>query len=272
MINKIPLKFTILILLSFMIQILTTNLQQSYSYTLLGSIRRSNRLYTQGIFFSKDGKNLIESTGLYGKSALAAFTWPTLNLIKYTSLSPNLFAEGVARCGNFVYMLTWKERSVLKFSWPSLEYVDTIVMPQELSEGWGLANSGTYQMIASDGTSNIYVLDCSDSEDLKVSSLLRVTLGNQRLSQINALEFANGYIWANVYYSNNIYKIDPRTGRVVVTYDMTRLVKNELRAGLLTNSMLNQGYVLNGIAYNPVYRYFVITGKGWGNYYRINFS
>jgi glutaminyl-peptide cyclotransferase len=269
--TRISSLITLLIITTLITQIITTNLEQSSSYTLLGSIRRNRRLYTQGMFFSDDGKNLIESTGLYGKSALAALTWPTLNLVKYTTLSPNLFAEGVARCGNFVYMLTWKERSVLKFDWPSLDYVDTIGMPQQLREGWGLANTGTNQMIVSDGSSNIYVLDCSDSEDLKVTSTLRVTIGNQRLSQINALEFANGYIWANVYFSNNIYKIDPTTGRVLVTYDMTRLVNNELRGGLLTNTMLNQGYVLNGIAYNPVLRYFIVTGKGWGNYYRINF-
>lgn len=264
--NKVSLYVLISICLVFYSSCL--NLKQT---TFKATYRKlPSKYYTQGMFFSDDGKYLYISSGLYGSSFVSKLDYSTLNPVKTLTLADKYFGEGFARCGNYIYLLTWKERTIFKFNYPDMSYIGSLGMDARIQEGWGLATLSSTELIASDGTSNIYVLDCNNY--LLVKRIIRVTLNGSPLKQLNALEFANGMIWANVYFSNYIYVINPTTGVVTKSYNMTSLVNFELNNYTLSNSLLQSGNVLNGIAYNKVGKYFLITGKLWGYVYQVTFS
>jgi glutamine cyclotransferase len=234
-------------------------------------IKRSKVIYTQGIFFTDNGRTLIESGGLYGESSAVKMEYPSLRIVKNVPLESGFFGEGIARCGDFVYQLTWRERVVLKYSYNTMDLVDKLTLASEVREGWGLSSGkSSDELIASDGSSKIYYLDCNNS--LSVKKSINVSQNNVDIDRINALCFAKGYIWANRYYDKNIFKIDPISGHVVKTYDMTDLITYELDNFTLTNERLNSGEVLNGIAYDITSKKFLITGKKWGYYYLTNFK
>jgi glutamine cyclotransferase len=244
--------------------------QYSPSFTVQEIYRKSQNLYTQGMFFSQSGNYLFESSGLYGSSRLVLNSFPQLSFIKSIDLPYNFFAEGIALCRNIIYMLTWKERTVLAFSYPYMDYLGSLTMDPNIKEGWGLASYSDDFLVASDGTENLYFLDCNKS--LKVVKFLPVQFNNYYIKNLNALEFAKGYIWANIYFDNRILKINPNTGRVETSYDMSSLVNFELSQSSLSLSSLYQGNVLNGIAYNKSENFFLLTGKNWGYYYRVKFN
>jgi glutamine cyclotransferase len=232
--------------------------------------RRSPTFWTQGIFYSDGGNHLYESGGEYGKSALIQYKLPSFTISKKVNLSSNFFAEGVAKCGKYVYQLTWKERTILKYAYPGLEYVDKLPMDSRMQEGWGLSNFSHNELVASDGSDVIYILDCGN--DLKVKRTIRIKDGDFPVLNINALCYANGAIYANIYLKNKIVRINPYSGQVEKIYDMTNLVTHELKNKTLTRGGYSNGHVLNGIAYNNRTKVFLITGKKWGHFYEVVFS
>lgn len=234
-------------------------------------IKRTSVKYTQGIFFADNGQTLIESGGLYGQSNLVKMEYPSLNIQKNIKLDEKYFAEGVAKCGNFVYQLTWQERTILKYSYPDLNLINKLNMDSKIKEGWGLSQTDkSDELIASDGSSKIYFLDCNDN--LKVKFSINVNLNYSSIDRINALCWAKGHIWANRYYDQRIFKIDPSNGSVVKLFDMSVLANHEMNEGTLTLNRLESGDVLNGIAYHESTDKFLITGKRWGYYYITNFK
>lgn len=245
-------------------------LKEALSYTVTKVIPSNQKLYTEGLIFNSDATLLYQSSGLYGQSKLVKMEWPSQTVLLTSYLNSKYFAEGIAYCGSYLYMLTWKERTIIKYTYPEMNLVGTLAMPSQMQEGWGLATYSDTQMVASDGTHNLYFLDCNN--DLAVTKILPVINGNYYVSSINELEFAKGLVWANVYYSNVIYAIDPTTGYVTKSYDMTALVNYEMSRGTLTYTGFESGYVLNGIAYNKVKDNFLVTGKDWGYYYEVNFN
>ncbi len=234
-------------------------------------IRRSNVIYTQGIFFTDNGTTLIESGGLYGESSAVKMEYPSQKVLKNIPLENRYFGEGIARCGDFVYQLTWQNREILKYSYPSMDFVDKLSLPPEIKEGWGLSSTNNPdELIASDGSSSIFYLDCNNS--LSVTRSITVSKNNLNIDRINALCYAQGYIWANRYFDSNILKIDRLTGKVIKSYDMTALINYEVNNHTLTEMQLNSGNVLNGIAYDETGGKFLLTGKKWGYYYLTNFK
>jgi glutamine cyclotransferase len=194
--------------------------------------------------------------------------YPSLKIIKKVSVDKKYFGEGTTRCGNFVYQLTWQSRVILKYSYPELVLVETVPLDDQIKEGWGLTSDGTV-MYATDGTNNIYTMDC---DTLKVTKYVTVEYLGSALENLNALVFVDGLIYANKYFDNRIFKIDPITGSVVYAYDMSHLIDIEFRSNTLTRAALRGGDVLNGIAYNKNKKVFVVTGKKWGFYYEVNFN
>jgi glutamine cyclotransferase len=234
-------------------------------------LKRNETYYTQGIFLDDKSEFLYESGGLYKESVIVKMEYPSLKVVKKIKLSPEYFGEGLARCGESVYQLTWQERKVIKYSFPELKYQDSLDLPREIGEGWGL--SETYQkneLIASDGSQYIYFLNCEDG--LKVTGKIRITFNGKPMHNINALAYVDNFIWANIYYDQRIIKINPTTGNVEKAYDMKPLIEHEKEQKTLTSFRLAQGDVLNGIAYDKVNKRFLLTGKKWGYYYEVNFK
>lgn len=236
-------------------------------YKVIKIIKRPKPVYTQGLYFDSTGKHLYESGGLYGESTLKKLKYPSLSVEYGVELNRKFFAEGIAQCGDTIYQLTWQEKTILKYDAEDLEELGQIPLDSKIKEGWGLAQLDSETLIATDGSANIYFLDCN--ENLKVKRILTVELNGNQLINLNELVFAKGFIYANVYFEKQIYKINPRTGNVVKRYDMNPLVEYEINNKTLTRAALGTGDVLNGIAYDKNRDVFLVTGKRWGYFYEV---
>ena len=230
-----------------------------------------NNIYTQGLFFSKNNKYLYESGGLYNESSLIKLNYPSLTINKKVNLKENLFGEGIAECNNYIYQLIWKEKKILKYD-KNLKLIEYISLDNKIKEGWGLANYNKDTLLLTDGSNKIYYLDCN--KNFKIKNILSIyDNNNNEVNYLNDLIYNNGYIYANIYYKNNIVKINEKNGKIEKTYELDILMNNEINNNNVTKEYLfDNGYVLNGIAYNKKNNTFLVTGKKWNNFYEIVFK
>ncbi len=207
--------------------------------------------YTQGLFF-EDGQ-LYESTGLNGKSTFRRVDIETGEALERLNFDRKYFVEGSVMFGGNLYVLTWESRMAFVYNAETLEYKSTYRYPRE---GWGLTTDGK-QLIASDGTANLYFMD----ENFSVSRRLVVKYEDRPVRLLNELEYIDGKIWANVYMSDEIVIINPKDGRVEGVVDCRGLLPKELHKPSTD--------VLNGIAYNERTGRVYLTGKNWPKLYEI---
>ncbi len=205
--------------------------------------------YTQGLFFH--GGKLYESTGQYGTSSFRTVDLQTGKSLTSMQFNRTYFVEGSVIFGDDLYILTWMNKVVFKYDPVTLTYRSTQGYPRE---GWGLTTDGK-SLIASDGTANLYFMDAS----LKVEKTLPVKMNGRPVRFLNELEWIDGKIWANVYTTDLIVIIDPKSGAVEATVDCSGLLPQSLRDGNTD--------VLNGIAYDGKHIY--LTGKNWKRLYQI---
>ena len=152
-----------------------------------------------------------------------------------------------------LYILTWETKMAFVYDAETLEYKSTWKYPRE---GWGITTDGK-QLIASDGSANLYFMNENFALDRKV----RVTIEDRPIRFINELEYIDGKIWANVYTSDEIVIINPKDGRIQGIVDCRGLLPKELRTPTTD--------VLNGIAYNPADGKIYLTGKNWPKLYEV---
>jgi glutamine cyclotransferase len=273
--NNNPITFLILSYLTFLSFHLLIKCEPTGTYTIKSKILRpktSQHCYTQGLFFSETGDTLFESCGLYSTSSFRKYTYPSLSLLKQIILPRNYFGEGIAKCGNFIYQLTWREHQILQYQSDTLQLISYIKLP--LKEGWGMSQYNTNELLLTDGSDKIYFAKCENDNTITIYNNITVTFPNTNttVNKLNDLIYAKKHIWANRYFDNKIYKIDSSNGKVITTYTMDKLIEHEIQQKTLTQSKLNSGYVLNGIAYHKQQDVFLITGKEWGYYYEIQFN
>ena len=206
--------------------------------------------YTQGLFFHNG--TLYETTGQYGGSAIRTVDLATGKSIVEKKLSQKYFGEGSVVLNDVLYILTWTNKVVFCYDPKTLTYKKTVGYSRE---GWGLTTDGK-ELIASDGSSNLYFLN----ESLKVQKKLPVTLNGRPLRNLNELEWIDGKIWANVYLTDMIVIIDPKSGKVEGAVDCTGLLPNALYTSATD--------VLNGIAVDAA-GHIYLTGKNWPKLYEI---
>ena len=208
--------------------------------------------YTQGLVW--DNNQLIESTGLEGKSILHILDSNQKQIGNKIKLSKDDFGEGTTLFKGKIYQLTWKNHKVFVYN------AKTLVKEKELFwpyEGWGLTHNDT-SLIVSTGESNIYIVDPTT---FTIQKTIGVYNNFGYLSNINELEYVNGKLYANIYGRNSIVGIDLTTGLVTHTIDFSNLLA---QAGVKYDPLsVDVGYVLNGIAYNSNTNTFFITGKCW---------
>ena len=251
----------------------TINPINSSEYKILNIYYRKNdnKIYTQGLFFSDDKKSIYESGGLYGESRIIQLKYPSLEIIKETKMNYNYFGEGIAKCDNFIYQLTWRERKIIKYDYNSLEKINEINMDYQMKEGWGLSISNKEnELFATDGSDKIFRLDCN--QNLKVIDIIHVKFNGHSVKYLNDLIYNNGFIYLNIYLDNRIAKVNIENGEIIKFYNMQNLIEYEFKKGILTTSNFYKGDVLNGIAYNDKNKSFLITGKRWGYMYEIVFN
>lgn len=238
-------------------------------FTILKILRRPEKFYTQGLFF--DGPSILyESGGLYGQSVLVKMKYPSLKIIDKINLHKKYFGEGIAKCKDKIYQLTWKERKILRYSYPILKQIKPpLEMDENIKSGWGLTSIGdTSQLAVTDGSNNIHIIKCEDTS-LKFYESKNIFWNGKPLDRLNEIEYVDGYIYANRYYDHRIFKIDYNSLEVVKVYDMNELIEKEVEVEADFKSRLQRGDVLNGIAYDKSRNIFVLTGKRWNNYYEV---
>lgn len=219
------------------------------NYNIMAVYPHDTTAYTQGLQWINN--SLYESTGLEGESRLMKVNLSTGKANQSVSLDPTLFGEGITVLNDKIYQLTWENYKAFEYDANTFKKLREFTWPHP---GWGITNDGK-QLIISTGESNLYFVD---PETFKEKNIVGVTDNNGPVGNINELEYVDGMIYANIYQSDYIVKIDPASGRIVGKLNLS---------GLLTKS--NKPYnpasvdVLNGIAYNPDKKTFYITGKNW---------
>ena len=255
--------------------LLNSKLENTINYKVINIFQRKNpTVYTQGLFYYNN--TIYESGGLYSKSTLTRMEWPSQKIILKLNLEQKYFAEGIAASfsNNILYQLTYKEREILLYSFPDMEYKNKIKMPGEMKEGWGLcAGKEKDEFFATDGSDKIFVLKIDkNNNELNVVSHISVTQNKKSLYRLNELIYDGEYIYCNVYFSDSVYKINPNNGEVVNVYNMKPLIDHDIKNGKLTQLRLSMGDVLNGIVYIPEKKSFILTGKLWDYYYEVVFD
>lgn len=222
-----------------------------YSLNVLAEYPHDVTSYTQGLYF-RDGR-MFESTGEYGLSTFREVDIQTGKSLRRLDFDEKYFVEGSTVLGDELYVLTWENRVAFIYDANTLEYKTARRYPRE---GWGLTTDGR-QLIASDGSSRLYFMD----RELKVTKRLSVTLNGKSVRYLNELEWIDGRIWANVYMTDNIVIINPRSGVVEGVVDCKGLLPKEL--------MDYDTDVLNGIAKDDRTGKIYVTGKNWPRLYEI---
>jgi len=201
--------------------------------------------FTQGLEFY-DG-HLYESTGRTGQSTLRECVLETGQVLRRVSLPPQEFGEGLTIFRGKIYQLTWLSKKGFIYDLHSFKTIGEF--PYE-SEGWGLTHNDQ-SLIMSDGTNRLQFLD---PVSFAVTRTLEVYAGNEAVTNLNELEYIRGEIWANIWHSSRIARIDPRRGQVSSWINLALLVTKEQRG---------PEDVLNGIAYDAKSDRLLVTGKDW---------
>jgi glutamine cyclotransferase len=210
--------------------------------------------FTQGL--ELDGGVLYEGTGLEGKSSMRATDPDTGDVEKRTALPADLFGEGITVVGDTIWQLTWRDGVTIRRDRATLAERGRV---RYEGEGWGLCHDGS-RLVMSDGTDR---LTFRDPATFATTGDVRVTDADGRpVAQLNELECAGGAVYANVWQTDRIVRIDPRTGEVTATVDLT---------GLLPAADRAKADVLNGIAAIPGTDEFLVTGKLWPTMFRVRF-
>ena len=239
------------VLMSFLLLSCSDAKVKVYGIEVVAEYPHDTDAYTQGLYFD-EGK-LYESTGLHGKSTFRKVDLESGEVIKRLDFDKKYFVEGSVRFKDNIYILTWDSRIAFVYDAKTLEYKSSWKYPRE---GWGLTTDGR-QLIASDGSANLYFLD----ENFAQKDKKLVTIENRPVRWLNELEYIDGKVWANVYTTDEIVIINPKTGKVEGVVDCRGLLPKSLRKPSTD--------VLNGIAYNPDTRKIYLTGKNWPKLYEI---
>lgn len=223
------------------------------SYEIVATYPHDAGAFTQGLFYW--GGKLYESTGQYGESTVRRTIIETGEVEHFRDIPPEYFGEGIVRWQDKIIALTWRSGTGFVLDLETLAPISAFDYP---GEGWGITANDTH-LIQSDGSP---ILRFIDPETLQITSTLIVKLNGQPLRNINELEWIDGEIWANVWQSDLIARIDPESGNVLAVIDFTGLHPASARAA-------PDDDVLNGIAHDPETGRLFITGKRWPNLYEI---
>jgi glutamine cyclotransferase len=223
-----------------------------YTYEVMNSYPHDAKAYTQGLLFH-DG-TLYESTGQYGESSLRKVELKKGKVKKKIDVSGQYFAEGMTILNGKIYQLTWQQGKGFIYDLKDFKLESEFAYD---GEGWGLTTDGQ-SLILSDGTNQIRFIDPATFRVTKTISVLK---DSQPLKDLNELEYIHGEIYANVWKTDRIARIDPKTGRILAWIDLSGLRPQE--------TLSNSENVLNGIAYDTGHDRLYITGKRWPKLFEI---
>lgn len=244
---------TAMVLTAAMLAGCTASTAQRLRVQVLAVLPHDTTMYTEGLEIH-DGV-LYESSGLAGQSRVRTAALASTALLREATLPAPLFGEGLTVTDDRLWQLTWTSGVAIERDPATLAQRRRVTYH---GQGWGLCHDG-HQLVMSDGSDQ---LTFRDPVTFAPSSRLAVRLDGEPVSQLNELECAGGVVWANVFQTDRIVRINPSTGAVTGVVDA---------AGLPRTRQRSSGDVLNGIAAIPGTDEFLITGKRWPSMFRVRF-
>ena len=222
------------------------------AYRVVAVYPHDRTAFTQGLVYAEG--QLYEGTGLNGQSWLRRARLGTGEVLQQADLPAEHFGEGITLLGDRLFQLTWQSHLGFVYDQNTFQLVQTFNYP---TEGWGLTHDGQ-RLIMSDGTATLYFLDPDTFIEVG-----RVNVSDERgpVNQLNELEYINGSIYANVWKTDRIARIDPASGRVLAWIDLSGLFS--------AAELLDPEAVLNGIAYDVQTDRLFVTGKRWPSLFEI---
>ncbi|UTW55585.1 glutaminyl-peptide cyclotransferase [Kordiimonas sp. SCSIO 12610] len=224
-----------------------------YGYKIINSFPHDPNAFTQGLLI--ENGVLYESTGLYGESSVRRVALETGQVEQKYNISRRYFGEGIVNWKDKLFVLSWRKQTGFVLG------KNTFRVERQFhyrGEGWGITQNGEH-LIMSDGTNKLRYLDPEKFNEVKEIS---VTFEGNPVQKINELEWVNGEIFANVWQSDLILRIDPETGAVKGILDLTGILPD----GTVPDRRNN---VLNGIAYDADTNRLFVTGKKWPTLFEI---
>lgn len=222
------------------------------SYKVIHSYTHDKAAFTQGLFYNNGV--LFEGTGQENGSSLREVELATGNVLRQLSLSPSLFGEGITLYNERIYQVTWTSKVGFVYDKVTFNQINKIYYD---TQGWGLTTAGD-KIVMSDGT---HVLYFYDPESFTVTSQIEVYDNIKKVDQLNELEYINGEIWANIWNTDLIARVDPSSGKVLAYIDLKNILNDPA-----TDTHVN---VLNGIAFDKEGNRIFITGKNWPKLFEI---
>lgn len=231
------------------VELLSDLVPLELSYSVISSFPHQKTSFTEGLEFYKG--DLYEGTGQNGLSKLLKIDLKTGATLKEISLDQKYFGEGITIVNDKIYQLTWQSGMCFRYDMDfKLDKTFTYY-----TQGWGMTHHDK-TLIMSDGSSKLYFYN---TEMEKISEV-DVYDHTGPVRNLNELEFVDGFVYANIFESIKIVKIDPSTGKIVASMNMEGIVPAGVDA---------KKDVLNGIAYQPFEDALYVTGKNWPLLFKI---
>ena len=222
------------------------------SYRVVNSYPHDPQAFTQGLVI--DNGVLYEGTGLEGRSTLRTVNLESGAVLKRYELPATVFGEGITVLGDRIFQLTWQSGIGYVYRKSDFSLLQTW---NYAHEGWGITDDDTH-LIVSDGTATIRFLDPAT---LQTTSQITASDDRGLVTNLNELEYIRGEIYANIWQTDRIARIDPASGKVLGWLDLSGLLPAEDRQ--------QQVDVLNGIAYDAANDRLFVTGKWWPKLFEI---
>lgn len=223
-----------------------------YGYEIVKVYPHDRRAFTQGLVY--ENGFLYESNGIRSESTLRKLQIGTGEPIQSYTLPPEIFAEGLTIFGDKIIQLSWQNYTGFVYDKQTFKLLRKF---SYATEGWGLTNDGK-QLIMSDGTNRLFFLD---PESYSETGRIEVYDNKGPVNELNELEYIDGEIYANIYRTDKIARIDPNTGKVLSYINLSKLLPEK--------DYERDTDVLNGIAYDPVGKRLFVTGKKWPKMFEI---
>ncbi len=232
------------------------------AYNIVADHPHDPGAYTQGLEFHNG--TMYESTGDYAKSTLRITDYKTGKVEKNHPMGSNeIFGEGMTIFKDKIYQLTWQSNVVYVYDIKDItKPIKTFVWPYE---GWGITHNETDLIISTGVNPNLYFVD---PDNFKIKNILPVNDSKGPVFALNELEWIDGFVFANVYETDSIYKIDPQSGKVVGVMNLAGVIQKAAPEF----HPIPQDEVLNGIAYDTATKTMFITGKRWPRMFEVKLN
>jgi glutamine cyclotransferase len=241
--------------ITYFLIIMSDVIPRKFGYKVIHAYPHDRGAFTQGLFY--DNGVLYEGTGQEAGSTLRAVELKTGEILRQLSLSSNLFGEGITLYKDRIYQVTWTSKVGFVYEKATFNQINKIYYQ---TEGWGLTTVGD-KIVMSDGTNTLYFFE---PEMFTVTSRIEVYDNEHLVDSLNELEYINGEIWANIWMTDLIARIDPATGKVIAYIDLKGILNDPE-----TDTSIQ---VLNGIAFDQDGERIFVTGKNWPKLFEIQLT